>query len=467
MRPAALAALAVLSCAAAPAPTSLPIAPAPIPEESVIEIPVRASLAPLIAEVEKQVPKRLEKLDAFEMDPRNLFGIRYRVVRDPVNIYMQNLGLHAVTTLRFGIEGCKRVVNPINGAATMWPCVSCGFSEAPREARITIDSRLEWDAQWRIRSITKARPVEFPRPCKVTLLNIDLSEWKIGPMVNQQMRDVVRTIDRDTPKLTDLRGTAQQVWTSLQTPSELAPRTWLVFEPVDVAAAPLRGSGRVITSTLSLRARTRVVVGDRPAAAAKPLPPLRVAEPTGAGIRVPLDIELPYAEAGRLLTQQFGKRTYKVEGRDLIVDTLALSPGSAGKVVLEAMIDYRGGTLRSYRGLVSFEGTPTYDAATSSVVIADLDYSLEKKRRNPFLRIAERVVHETLRTRLRQNARWPIASEIAAVRAEVERAMTRALAPNVSMRGRVTSIAPAAVLPHAAGITIRVLAAGGGEVEVR
>jgi hypothetical protein len=468
MRSACLVALAVLFSAAAPAPqATLPVASAPAPEDSVIEIPVRASLAPLITEVEKQVPKRLEKLDSFEMDPRNLFGIRYRVLRDPVRIYMQNFGLHATTTVHFGIEGCKRVVNPINGAATMWPCVSCGFSETPREALITLDSRLEWDAQWRIRSITKARPVEFPRPCTVTLLNIDLSEWKIGPMVDQQMRDVVKAIDRDTPKLTSLRATAQQVWTSLQTPSELAPRTWLVFEPVDVALAPLRGSGQLVTSTLSLRARTRVVVGDRPAATARPLPPLRVAEPTGAGIRVPLDIELPYPEAGRLLTEQFGKRTYKVEGRDLIVDTLSLSPSSTGKVVLEAMIDYRGGTFRSYRGSVFFEGTPTYDAATSSVVIADLDYTIDKRRHNPFLRIAERVVHETLRTRLRQNARWPIAAEIASMRAEVERAMTRALAPNVTMRGRVASIAPTAVIPHSAGITIRVLAAGGGEVEVR
>jgi len=468
MRAAAIATLVALTCAAAPAPpTPLPITPAPAAEESVIEVPIRASLAPIAAEIEKQVPKRMEKIDGFEMDPKNQFGIRYRVTRDPVNLYMQNLGLHAATVVHFGIEGCKRVVNPLNGAASMWPCVSCGWAETPREAKITIDSRLEWDAQWRIRSVTKARPVEFPRPCTVTLLNIDLSAWKIGPMVDQQLRDVVKTIDRDTPKLTNLRGTAQQVWTSLQTPTELAPRTWLMFEPVDVALAPLRGSGQLVTSTLSLRARTRVVVGDRPAPAPKPLPALRVAEPTGAGIRVPLDIELPYAEAGRLLTEQFGKRTYKVEGKDLIVDTLALSPGTNGKVVLEMAIDYRGGAFRSYRGPVALEGTPTFDSATNAVVIADLDYSLEKKGRNPFFRIAERVVHETLRTRLRQNARFPIGAQIASVRAEVERAMTRPLAPNVAMRGTVQSIAPTAVIAHSAGITIRVLAAGGAAVEVR
>src|ERR1700755_3019986 len=87
MRPACFAVLALLFCGAAPAQQeAIPVASAPAPEESVIEIPVRASLAPLITEVEQQVPKRLEKLDAFEMDPRNLFGIRYRVMRDPVKI---------------------------------------------------------------------------------------------------------------------------------------------------------------------------------------------------------------------------------------------------------------------------------------------------------------------------------------------------------------------------------------------
>lgn len=450
------------ACAAASPPpqwhpsTALPPPPA---EESVIEIPIQASLAPLAAEVERQVPKKMEKLDGYEMDPQNRFGLKYKVERDPVNVFMQNYGLHAVTTVRFALEGCVR-------STRMWPCVSCGFSEPLREARIVIDSRLEWDAQWRIRSITKPRPVEFPRPCTITLLNIDLSAWKIGPLVDQQLREVAKTIDRDAPKLTGIRPVAQEVWTSLQTPAELAPRTWLVFEPVDVALAPLRGSGQTITSTLTLRARTRVVVGDKPAVTPRPLPALRVAQPAGGGIRVPLDIELPYAEAGRLLTEQFGKQTYRIEGHDLIVDTIQIGPAANGKMSVAVNLDYRGGTLRNYRGLVRLEGTPAFDPATSTVSLPDLDYALEK-RRNPFLRTVERAVHDTLRARLRENARWPVAAELASVRTQIEKAMSQTLARGVTMRGSVQSLQPLRAVPHAAGITVRVMATGTAVVEVK
>ena len=449
----------VLSCAAAPLPSPVALGLAPPAEDSVIEVPIRATLGQLSSEIERQVPKKMEKLSGYEMDPQNRFGLRYKVERDPVAVYMQNFGLHATTTVRFALEGCVR-------STTMWPCVSCGFAEPLREARITIDARLEWDAQWRIRSTTKPRPVEFPRPCTVTLLNINLSEWKIGPMVNEQLRDVAKTIDRDAPKLTSIRPVAQEVWTSLQTPSELAPRTWLVFEPVDAALAPLRGSGMTITSTLTLRARTRVVVGEKPVIAARPLPPLRVAEPVGGGIKVPLDIELPYAEAGRLLTEQFGKRTYRIEGRDLVVDTIALGPATGGKISLAVNLDYRGGALRNYRGIVRLEGTPAFDPATSTVSLPDLDYALEK-RHNPFLRTVERVVHDTLRARLRENARWPIAAELTAVRTEIDKAMTRSLARGVTMRGAVMSLVPVSAVPHESGITVRVMAVGNAAVDVR
>ncbi len=449
----------VLSCAATPLPPTVQLGPAPPAEESIIEIPIRSTLDQLSAEAERQVPRKIEKLDGYEMDPQNRFGLRYKVERDPIAVYMQNFGLHATTTVRFALEGCVR-------STRMWPCVSCGFGEPMREAHIIIDARLEWDAQWRIRSVTKARPVEFPRPCTVTLLNIDLSEWKIGPMVDQQLRDVAKTIDRDAPKLTSIRPVAQEVWTSLQTPSELAPRTWLVFEPVDVALAPLRGSGTTVFSTLTLRARTRVVVGERPSTAARPLPPLRVAEPAGGGIRVPLDVELPYAEAGRLLTAEYGKRTYRIEGRDLRVEGIALAPAAGGKISVAVDLDYRGGPLRGYRGLVRFEGTPTYDAATSTVTLPDLDYALEK-RRNPFLRMVERAVHDALRAQLRQNARWPIAAELAAIRAEIDKAISRPLARGVTMRGSVTSLEPVSAVPHDQGITVRVMAMGTATVEVR
>jgi hypothetical protein len=366
-------------------------------------------------------------------------------------------------TVHYALEGCRRTVKPIVGTVVMWPCISCGFGEPMREAYIAIDSHLSWDANWRLASRTNTRPAEFPNGCPVTFAGINIADWKIAPIVNAQLRQVARTIDANTPKLTNIRPQAQQVWSSLQAPQEIAPRTWLVMEPADVAMAAIAGAGLDVSSAIVLRARTRVVVGDRPNAAAKPLPPLKTVAGAASGVRVPFTVELPYDEASRLLTENFGKRKYK----NLSVDTIRLLPASDGKLGVEVGVDYRASAFRKYRGLVLLEGTPVFDAATRTVSLQNLDYALDPKRRGLFLRIADRFAHDTLRKNLAEGARWSIAPQIATIRGEIEKALARPLAPGVLLRGRVNDITPVAVGLHENAIAIGVVAAGSAEVEIR
>ncbi|HYM62681.1 MAG TPA: DUF4403 family protein [Thermoanaerobaculia bacterium] len=439
----------------------------PSPETSTIVIPIHATLQPLLPILEAQVPKTFSKLDGFEMDKEQKVGARYDIRRDSIVLNMQGSGLHATTTVHYALQGCRRTQNPFTKNWSMVPCVSCGFGEPMREAFIAIDSHLEWDQNWRIRSKTAVRPVEFPNRCTVTFLNIDISDWKIAPLVNRQLQEVAKGIDQNTPKLTDVRANAQQIWASIQAPAEIAPKVWLSVEPVDFALAPIRGSGLQVSSALVLQARTRVVVGERPASAAKPLPPLRTAAIEGGGIRVPFDVELPYEEASRLISEEVGKRTYKVSGGTLAVESIRLLPNANGRLTIEATIDYRGGGLKNYRGVVSFEGTPRFDADTNRVAIGDLDYSLERKRRNPFLRFADRVTHEGVRANLAANANWTIRDRLGILRSQIEQAIDRPLTAGVALHGKIDAVTAQGVLLRPEGIVIRVVATGRADIDVK
>jgi len=444
-----------------PPPTPLP--PPPAPEISTIVIPIRTSLAPLLPQLESQVPKSLSKTDAYELDPQKEFGMKYRVVRDPIVLNVLGSGIHAMTTVHYALEGCRRTEKPFGGEIVMWPCISCGFGEPMRDAWISLTSRLEWDTNWRLRSMTRAMPVDFSsNRCQVTFANIDITDWKIGPIVNEQLRQAVKTIDANTPRLTNIRPAAAQVWSALQAPIVIAPRTWLVMEPVDVALGPITGSGLVLTSALTLRARTRVVFGERPPVAPKPLPVLRVSQAANDGIRIPFDVELPYEEANRLMKENFAKQTY--EG--VAVDSIRLGPAADGRVSIELNVNYRASFLKRYSGLVFLEGTPLFDAATRTVSLQKLDYSLDPRRKNPFLRIADRIAHERLRSTLTTAAHWSVAPQIDSLRDEIARAVTRPLAPGVMMRGRVDAIEPGSLFLDANGIIIHALATGSAEVEV-
>jgi len=441
----------LFSCSAPPPVILSPATLPPPPEVSTIVVPVSASLKPLLPQLEANIPKSLAKLDAYEMEPRGRFGLKYRVARDPITLNMVGAGLHATTTVHYALEGCARA------GSKMWPCISCGFGEPMRDANIALHSHFEWDQNWRLRSKTTAQPVDFPNKCGVTILNINISDWKLAPLVNGQLRDLVKTIDGNTPKLSNIRPMAQQMWTTLQSPVELAPRTWLVLEPLDVALGPIRGSGLDVTSTLVMRTRTRVIIGDKPPAATKPLPPLRTAVENGAGgMRVPFDLELSYAEASRLMNEQFAGKKFA----DLTIESLKLMPAKQeGRIAIEATI-----AMKRYHGPVILEGVPQFDNATTSLIINDLDYELHPKHKSPFLRLADRVSHDTLRARLRENARWTVAKEVNDIRTEIDRGMTRQLAPGAMMRGHITSIEPVSVLAASSGITMRVIAVGDATV---
>jgi len=434
------------------------------PELSTLTIPIHTTLAPLLPQIESQVPKTMAKLDGYELDPAKEFGLKYRVVRDPIALNMQGRGLHVTTTVRYQLEGCRRTQKPFGGPIVMWPCVSCGFGEPLREAWIAIDTRLDWDASWRLRSTTKARPVEFPNKCTVTFAQIDVSKWKIAPLVDEQLRDVAKSIDANTPKVTNLRPNVEQIWAALQQPAEVAPKTWLVLEPLDLTVAPLTGSGLKVDSALTLRARTRLVVGARPVAGTLRLPPLRVETPAAGGMRVPFDVEVPYAEASRIITEQFGARKYDVGGAALALDALTLTPAANGRISIAATIDYRGGGLRKYRGLVYLEGTPHFDAAAKTMTITGVDYSLDPKRHNPFVRLADRITHDAVRKAIADSASWSLAAQLAAIRAEIERAITRPLAKDIRLTGRVDAVDPTDLVLGADRITVHAVAVGSAEI---
>ena len=408
-------------------------------------VPIRTNLAALSPEIEARVPKTFTG----KQTERGI-DVRYDIARDPIALQMIGAGLHASTTVKYALEACRG----------RFPCISCGYGEARREAEIKLQTKLDWDPSWLLRSSTRLLPVHYARPCEVTWLDIDITRRFVAPVVEQQLGAAARIIDASVPSLANIRPQAEQIWTSLQMPTELAPRTWLVLDPSDVALTAISGSGAIATSTLVLRAQTRVVVGDKPVASRKPLPALRMATATPGTIRVPADLELPYSEAARLVTT----RKLDINGKPLTIESLRVAPAPNGRVLVEAQIDYRGGLLRNYRGAVFLEGTPRFDRATSRIVVPDLDYSLDPKRRGFLTRIAERAAHDSIRQRLRESAVFDLAPRMKTLRDEITRALNRKLAQGVTMNGRADAIEVHAITPLANVISVRVIATGAAEV---
>ena len=418
-------------------------------QQSTISVPIRTTLTPLLPIIEAQVPKTFAD-EATELG----VTVSYSIARGPIALQMKGTSLQATATTRYAVQACP---GPLR-------CLSCGTGdEAPRQAILAMDATLSWDASWRLRSTTTPRDPSFPNRCTVTRLDLDVTDRFIAPVVQAQLRAAARTIDRNIPSLVSIQPVGQQIWTGLQAPFEIAPRTWLLFEPSSVALGAIRGSGIVAESTLSIRATTRVVIGEKPGVTVRPLPALQSFETSG-GLIIPVDILLPYEEATRLANDHLSARTHTLRGTAVRIESLRITPATKGRVGVEAIIDYRGTGPARYKGPVQLEGTPRVEG--DRVTVPDLDFELDPKSSNFFVRTADTLAHELLRSRAREAAVFLLAKHAQSVRQEITRALNRELAPGVMLRGSADTVQPHSVIGGPNGVAVRVTVTGKATVDV-
>lgn len=456
---AAVAAVTLFCCSPLTAPDTSPAAQAGLttvvthsspPEPSVISIPLRISLASVARRVEPKVQREFRGTSR-----ERGVTVNYQVTRRPLTLEIIGRGVHARTKVLYAIEACTLGL----------PCISCGKNQSPREADVSLQSVISWGPDWRLRSSTRPLAPSFPVRCEVTPLRIDVTNRFIAPVVAQQLRIAAIEIDRNFPAAANLKPDAQKIWSSLRTPIEIAPRTWLLFEPSRVALSPLTGRGTEAVTTLTLHAMTRVTVGARPPVATQPLPPLASAAPSPAALRVPLHVDLPWSEVARVLGTQVNGKSLKTSEGNLTVESLSMSAAPPARLQIDAKIDYRAGMLSSYRGTVAFSGTPKLDAATSTLTMPDLEYVLGSDA-GFIARTADRLAHDSLRDRLRQSLRIDLQPHMNRLRNDVARALTRQLAPGTSMRGRVDDMRITALTPRPEGLALQLLATGAAEITV-
>jgi hypothetical protein len=429
---------------------------------SLIQIPIRVSIAPVTAQAEREVPKSITKLDVFEMDEDKRFGAKYAINRDPITISGSENFFAVSTRAHYGFRACRRTYNLVSDSFSMWPCVSCGLEEPRRVADVLLHTRLRWNAAWHLDSSTTALPTKFRNRCTTSLLNIDLTDRVVAPLVDSQMRAIARTIDREIPRSTTFRPHAKEIWDALQIPQPLGENSWLVIEPLTAGFGPIRGSGNYALTTLTVRARSRVVFGGRPPNGIRPLPNV-TSESDGATFHVPLEVQLTYQDAAALAKSSIGD-SIRSGDYTIRVESIAISSIDRTHLRVNANIDLLKGTKRKYHGPVVLDGLFAFDPAKLELKIVSLDYALQGG--NLFFRIADRFVHERVRSAIQQRAEWQMKSDVERARIAAEAALNRKLAPSATLVTRISSMNVTRVVAEADRFRLFLEANGTSQVNV-
>jgi hypothetical protein len=435
----------------------------PPDEVAVFQIPLHISLAPLAERLEKEIPLRAEKLDAYELEPKQRrYGVKYRATREKMRLNATPDFLEVSTRVHYGIRACRRTYNIVSDDFAMWPCVSCGLDEAPRTAELTVHSKLSWNPAWQLHSSTTAMPARFPNRCRVTLFDVDLTERALAPWIDSELRAVVKLVDRDTPRLTSIRAEADRIWRELHRPQQISATLWLLVEPLSASFSPMTGAGMEATTTLTVLARTRAVSALPPTYVIRPLPPLGSGY-KGESFRVPLPAELTYEEATQRLLAQ---RELKTTNGDIVrLGQLKLEPLSPTRLRINTLVEVFRGGKRRFNGQVSLDGTIQLDEQKQQLRLTHVDFVA--KTSNPFFKLADRFIHERLRSQLESAAVWDLKPIAETLKKDASRALTRPLSKEAQLTTAIDSIAMRTVTLGPKTFVVNVLATGRASIAIK
>jgi len=446
----ALAASACGSHFEVPVPVVTTPPPLPPQPQATIAIPVRIALAAVATALGTEFPAT-DSLDRAKC--LTLGGIvchQYVYRRDTLDVTMQGDRITVFTRLRYrgrvGLPG-------LGGIA------SCGFDPEPmKRAELRLTTALYWTKAWRIASRGTVLTPQLVDPCQITMLNVDATPL-MRRLLEVQLDGLRKEVDSIVPAVADLKPSADSLWTAMSQPIALdsTSTVWLLMSPETAQLTAFAGSGNEGTTAILLTAHPRVVVGARPEVTTKALPSLTLTQPA-AGVHVPVQIELPFADlserATAMLAAQPAEQGLKVNDVKIwgAGDTAVVKVGVSGKV----------------SGSLYMLGRVAYDSTERAVLISDLKYTLASNSAMSRLkatlgsgRIKRGIEEATGHGRMR------IGEQLDSLGVRLTQELNRTLAPGVTLTGAIRSVRIDRLYTTQTAFVLRVVLDGDATIDVR
>jgi hypothetical protein len=442
----AVVALVLAACGghgSGPASESLTPSALPPSEPAVLALPITIVTSAVQAQLERALP-RADSLDRARCEA--LGGVvchQYVFRRDTLALRVAGDRVDVLARLRYR----GRVSLPNRGSVG-----SCGYPPEPMpRAELRFTTSLYWTTAWRLASRNTSLTSSLPDPCRVTLLEIDATPI-MHRIADAQLAHVVQQVDSALPSLADLRRPADSLWRAMQEPMPLdsAGTMWLLMNPEQVGLAALDGQGTTIRTGLTLVARPRVVTGARPTVAVRPLPPLTLAPPA-KGIRVPVQVEMPFAAVSRRATELLAAETAREALKVTRVDVTGAGDSAVVRLTLAGRMN----------ASLTLAGRPRFDVASRQLVVDDLHYTVES--RDFMTRVKATLGAPLIKHAIEQatnGGRLALGPQLDSARTQLTQQMNRPLAPDIVVGGGVTSLRLTGLYLTSDAFVVRVLLEG-------
>ncbi len=440
-----------------PEPGALRIEQDDLPASS-ISVPVDVSLAILSEAMEGALPTSIGSLDDRTTLPDNdRMSLAYEISRGPIETWFEDGRAHVAATLGYRVRAWydPPVLPAVGG--------SCGTDEdsEPPRLRVELQSPITLDRDWRIRTDVSAETIrpasdESRDKCEMTILDIDVT-GRVIDGAHAALASLAGEINEMVSGV-DVRSDFASWWATIAEPVRLADRAWLVLSPDSVGRSAITAESGEVFTTLTLHARPRVVMGDRPDVTVSPLPPLDSTAVRTDGVRVVAEAVASWGEITRRLREEVVGRSFEARGRTLRVEDLIVDGVGDGRASVRADL---GGDVR---GTVFLVGTPTYDAGRDEIHVDDLDFDV--RTRDAIVTGAAWITRAGLLGAVRSAARFPAGEVREWALAKVEEGFNVQISSQVRLEGNADEVSIASVHVGPDAVRVRAVVTGDARLVV-
>ena len=357
---------------------------------SIINIPAKLDLK----EVEQLINVQLDELMKNEEDMQKLGGkdMDIRIEKsENITISAQDKDIEYRVPLQLFIAKDVGITN----------------LKAQGEIALTFTSSFDIQEDWSLTTNTEVNGYEWLKKPVLKLGFIDVPiEFVANRVLESGKVTICEAIDKAIEANFNLKEQVEQTWNQLQEPIVISPENqlWLRISPEKVGMSPMKTSGNVIQSTISVVTQSEIFIGDRPESIKQlELPSFQWMDNGKDDFKINISAEISYPEAEKIAKLKVIGETYTHMNRSVEVEDIHIY-GQDDKMVVDTKLS------GSYNGNIYLTGIPVFNQDSNTIEVDDLDYELKTK--NFLFKTANWLLKKGMKSSIKENLKFPLKEEI-------------------------------------------------------
>lgn len=281
------------------------------------------------------------------------------------------------------------------------------YRELNAEIALKFRSSVVVNKDWSVTTATTSDGYEWITKPTLKIGPVDLPITFIADLIiKYNTKTINSAIDAGLEQSLDLKSTAKEAWLEMQKPMLLSEEygLWLRISPKSISAMPISGGKGIIKHISSIQGIAEVFTGKKPPSVInQKLPDLAIVNTLNDEFLANVVSYIGYEYLDSITRLMLVNTTYTYEKKKITITGVSVY-GNESRMIIAT--DVTG----NINGKLYFSGLPVYRSNDSSIILKDLQFSVQTK--NVLLKSASWLANSSIEKMIGKNMSYPIGAEI-------------------------------------------------------